>query len=90
MLATGCAGEPEGSSVEASSRTHASDTAKSAPDTSDRATPSDDGQWNMSLLEDQQLAGVIMREPGGIAYLIAALAFAASWLEEREPLVIRP
>ena len=90
MLATGCAGEPEGSSAAASSRTHASDTAKSAPDTSDRATPSDDGQWNMSLLEDQQLAGVIMREPGGIDYLIAALAFAASWLEEREPLVIRP
>jgi putative membrane protein len=45
--------------------------------------------WGLTPLEDQQLAGVIMWVPGGIPYLIAALAIAASWLEERKPGVVR-
>ncbi|HEX2251042.1 MAG TPA: cytochrome c oxidase assembly protein [Gemmatimonadales bacterium] len=45
--------------------------------------------WGLTPLEDQQLAGVIMWVPGGLAYLIAALAIAASWLDEREPRMIR-
>ena len=31
-------------------------------------------------LDDQQLAGLIMWIPGGFAYLLAGLAFAAAWL----------
>jgi putative membrane protein len=38
--------------------------------------------WGLTPLEDQQLAGVIMWVPAGIAYLIAALALAATWLRE--------
>lgn len=45
--------------------------------------------WGMTPLEDQQLAGLIMWVPAGLAYLIAALAVAASWLEERNPRIAR-
>jgi putative membrane protein len=45
--------------------------------------------WGMTPLEDQQLAGLIMWVPAGLAYLIAALAVAASWLEERGPRIAR-
>jgi putative membrane protein len=38
--------------------------------------------WGLTPLEDQQLAGVIMWVPAGLSYLIAALALAATWLEE--------
>ena len=38
--------------------------------------------WGLTPLEDQQLAGLIMWIPAGIAYLIAALAVTASWLRE--------
>jgi putative membrane protein len=38
--------------------------------------------WGLTPLEDQQLAGLIMWIPAGIAYLIAALALAASVLRE--------
>ncbi len=38
--------------------------------------------WGVTPLEDQQLAGVIMWVPAGLAYLIAALALAATWLRE--------
>ncbi len=38
--------------------------------------------WGLTPLEDQQLAGVIMWVPAGLAYLIAALALAATWLRE--------
>jgi putative membrane protein len=44
--------------------------------------------WGLTPLEDQQLAGAIMWVLGGLAYLIAAL-IAASWLEEREPRMVR-
>ena len=36
--------------------------------------------WGLTPLEDQQLAGLIMWIPAGVAYLVAALAIAASWL----------
>jgi cytochrome c oxidase assembly factor CtaG len=36
--------------------------------------------WGLTPLEDQQLGGMVMWMPGGIAYLIAALAVAAAWL----------
>jgi cytochrome c oxidase assembly factor CtaG len=34
--------------------------------------------------EDQQLAGLLMWIPGGLCYLAAGLAFAATWLAQRE------
>ena len=42
----------------------------------------------LSALEDQQLAGIIMLLPGGIAYLAGGLALLAAWLaaaEHRRP-----
>jgi putative membrane protein len=44
--------------------------------------------WGLSPLEDQQLAGVIMWVPAGVAYLIAALALAATWLKEPAPRLV--
>jgi putative membrane protein len=41
--------------------------------------------WGLTPLEDQQLAGLIMWIPAGIAYLIAALAVTTSWLREPRP-----
>jgi putative membrane protein len=38
--------------------------------------------WGVTPLEDQQVAGLIMWIPGGIVYMAAALAVAASWLGE--------
>jgi putative membrane protein len=40
--------------------------------------------WGLTALEDQQLAGLIMWIPAGIAYLVAALAFAAGWMRASE------
>jgi putative membrane protein len=40
--------------------------------------------WGLTPVEDQQLAGLIMWVPAGLAYLIAALVIAASWLNEPE------
>ena len=40
--------------------------------------------WGLTPLEDQQLAGLIMWVPAGLAYLVAALAITASWLQEPE------
>jgi putative membrane protein len=45
--------------------------------------------WGLTPLEDQQLAGVIMWVPAGLAYMVAALAIAASWLGERRPGMVR-
>jgi putative membrane protein len=36
--------------------------------------------YGMDALEDQQLGGLIMWVPGGLAYLIAGLALASHWL----------
>jgi putative membrane protein len=38
--------------------------------------------WGLTALEDQQLAGLVMWIPAGLAYLIAALVIAGSWLKE--------
>lgn len=40
--------------------------------------------WGLTAIEDQQLAGLVMWVPGGIVYLGAALALAATWLRESE------
>lgn len=39
----------------------------------------------LTPLEDQQLGGLVMWVPGGLAYLVAGLALAASWLREGPP-----
>jgi putative membrane protein len=36
--------------------------------------------WNISAVEDQQLAGLLMWVPAGVVYLVAALAVFAVWL----------
>jgi putative membrane protein len=38
-------------------------------------------QYGLSALEDQQLGGLIMWVPGGLAYVIAALVLCAGWLK---------
>lgn len=45
--------------------------------------------WGLTPLEDQQLAGLIMWVPAGLAYVIATLAIAGSWLKEPAPRVAR-
>jgi len=42
-----------------------------------------DAVFGLSALEDQQLGGLVMWVPGGIAYLVAGLAIAAAWLAPR-------
>jgi putative membrane protein len=39
-------------------------------------------QYGLSPLEDQQLGGLIMWVPGGLAYVIAGLALCAGWLRQ--------
>ena len=39
------------------------------------------GQWGLTLLEDQQLAGLIMWIPASVVYIVAALAVLWRWLE---------
>jgi putative membrane protein len=41
--------------------------------------------FGMDALEDQQLGGLIMWVPGGLAYLIAGLALVAKWLGRPAP-----
>lgn len=36
--------------------------------------------WGLRPLEDQQLAGLVMWVPGGIVYVVAALALAGAWI----------
>ena len=38
--------------------------------------------WGLTPLEDQQLAGLIMWVPAGVAYTVAALALLGTWLAE--------
>jgi putative membrane protein len=45
--------------------------------------------WGLAPLEDQQLAGLIMWIPGGLTYLVAALALTKAWLTESERRVRR-
>jgi cytochrome c oxidase assembly factor CtaG len=44
----------------------------------------------LSALEDQQLGGLVMWVPGGIAYLIAGLALVGRWLAQPRVAVWRP
>jgi putative membrane protein len=39
-------------------------------------------QYGLSALEDQQLGGLIMWVPGGLAYVIAGLVLCAGWLRQ--------
>jgi putative membrane protein len=41
-------------------------------------------RFGLSPLEDQQLGGLIMWIPGGVAYVVGALALAAGWLRNSE------
>jgi putative membrane protein len=40
--------------------------------------------WNISVMSDQRLAGVIMWVPGSMMYMIAALILTARWLKQEE------
>jgi putative membrane protein len=40
--------------------------------------------WGLSPLEDQQLAGLLMWVPGGLAHVIAALGLLVAWLASAE------
>ena len=40
--------------------------------------------WALPAIEDQQLGGLIMWVPGGMAFIIAALVLAAAWLKQAE------
>jgi putative membrane protein len=42
----------------------------------------------MGALEDQQIAGLIMWVPAGIAYLVAALLLLAAWMRQSEARVV--
>lgn len=41
--------------------------------------------WSLTALEDQQLGGLIMWIPGGMVYVVAALALLAGWLRRPDP-----
>lgn len=41
-------------------------------------------KFGLSALEDQQLGGLIMWVPGGLAYVIAGLVLCAGWLVQRQ------
>jgi len=38
------------------------------------------GEWGLSALEDQQLAGMLMWVPAGTVYVGAALFYAMRWI----------
>ncbi len=40
--------------------------------------------WNLSVMDDQQIAGVIMWVPGSMMYILAALVLIARWLQREE------
>jgi cytochrome c oxidase assembly factor CtaG/cytochrome c2 len=51
-----------------------------------------DAAWGLTLLEDQQLAGIVMWIPGGLVYLIAAGWVFLKWLQrdqDRRPALKR-
>jgi len=45
--------------------------------------------FGMAALEDQQLGGLIMWVPGGLAYLLAGLALASTWLGRTAPSAVQ-
>ena len=46
-------------------------------------------KWGLTLMEDQQLAGLIMWIPAGGAYVLAAALVFLGWLEEAEARALR-
>lgn len=42
------------------------------------------GEWGLSALEDQQLAGLIMWVPAGFVFIVLGLGLFAAWLGEAE------
>jgi cytochrome c oxidase assembly factor CtaG len=42
------------------------------------------GPWGLSPIEDQQVGGLIMWVPGGLAYIVAALALVVRLFRESE------
>lgn len=46
-------------------------------------------KWGITLMEDQQLAGLIMWIPAGAAYVIAVILVFLEWLEESEARALR-
>jgi cytochrome c oxidase assembly factor CtaG len=40
--------------------------------------------WNLTILGDQQLAGLIMWIPTGVVYLLTALILLVLWLQDIE------
>lgn len=42
------------------------------------------GEWGLSALEDQQLAGLIMWVPAGVLFIVLGLGLFAAWLGEAE------
>jgi putative membrane protein len=44
--------------------------------------PAYTGYWGLTPIEDQQLAGLVMWVPGGVAYLVAGLVLASGWVQE--------
>ncbi len=48
------------------------------------------GPWGLTLLVDQQLAGVVMWIPVGFFYLVATLVLVARWLRELDQAQARP
>lgn len=46
--------------------------------------------WGLTPLEDQQIAGLIMWVPGGILYLVAALAVLGVWLTRTSSRPVQP
>ncbi len=47
------------------------------------------GQWGLTLLEDQQLGGLIMWVPAGLVYLGAGLLLFARWLRQSDAMPSR-
>lgn len=43
--------------------------------------------FGLAALEDQQLGGLVMWVPGGLAYVIAALALMRRWLAQESPIL---
>ena len=41
-------------------------------------------EWGLTVLEDQQLGGLIMWVPAGLVYIVAGLALFTAWLREAE------
>lgn len=46
-------------------------------------------KWGLTLMEDQQLAGLIMWIPAGAAYIVAAIMVFLEWLRESEVRALR-